>query len=87
MKAIEIIEGHINLLLKKAALLPEEIQQLGDLRMDLCKVCHTLPKPGAVEPGPGLDNEKYCSKPRGGCGCDMTAKTLALGSRCPIGRW
>lgn len=88
MNPIHVIEGHINLLLKKGNLLPEDIKQLGDLRMRLCQGCHLRPRnEGTTETGPGLMNGKYCDKSRGGCGCDMEAKTLVLSSVCPIGRW
>ena len=84
----QIIEGHFNKALDKVGLLPEDTQKLGDLRFADCLLCDSLPHPTKPnQMGPGLENKKYCNKSKGGCGCDMEAKTKVIGAHCPIGRW
>lgn len=88
MNPLHIIEGHISLLLKKQNMLPEDIKALGELRLEICKACDNVPVNGTEGPtGPGLINGRYCNKSKGGCGCDMHAKTLVIGASCPIKRW
>ena len=83
-----IIEGHLNKLLDKAGVLPEDTKQLSDLRFADCLLCDSLPHPSKPgQTGPGLVNQQYCNKSKGGCGCDMLAKTKVINAKCPIGRW
>ena len=83
-----IIEGHVNKFLDKHGLLPEDTKRLAELRFADCLLCDKLPHPTRpTEKGPGLMNGKYCNKSKGGCGCDMEAKTKVIAAQCPIGRW
>jgi hypothetical protein len=84
----QIMEGHFNNLLHKAGAPPDDTARLSELRMADCLLCEHTPhptKPGQT--GPGLLNGKYCNKERGGCGCDMHAKSKVISATCPIGRW
>lgn len=84
----QIIEGHFNKMLDKAGLLPDDTKKLSELRFADCLLCAHTPRPdNQNENGPGLVNNKYCDKSKGGCGCDMEAKTKVLEAKCPIGRW
>ena len=84
----QIIEGHFNKLLDKAGALPDDTKKLSEMRMADCLLCAHTPHPSKPgQNGPGLLNNKYCDKSKGGCGCDMEAKTKVINAKCPIGRW
>jgi hypothetical protein len=84
----QILEGHFNNLLDKAGALPDDTKKLSEIRFADCLLCEHTPHPGKPgQNGPGLLSEKYCNKSKGGCGCDMTAKTKVIKAKCPIGRW
>lgn len=83
-----IIEGKVNQVLDKLGVLPDDIKRMSELRFADCLLCEHTPHPTKPDQnGPGLVNGKYCNKAKGGCGCDMDAKTKVNDARCPIGRW
>ena len=74
IKIIEILNGHINVL----AGINSEISKY---RIEnACKKCDVS------------YNEKNrfsnkCLKSKGGCGCNLKAKTSLLDAKCPVGIW
>lgn len=74
MKIIEILNGHINVVLGIN-------QELSDYRIEnACKKCRiSHNKKGQFT--------NRCLKSNGGCNCILTAKTSGKNSKCPKGIW
>lgn len=70
---IHILEGFNNLLKDKFLILEEDIVELSNKRMDVCKEC----KPYFIK------MTSRCGK----CGCYLPAKTKVTSEQCPIKRW
>ena len=72
----QIIEGHFYKALSKTSLAHTEVETLADQRMKICHACTKDDKPC-------LNESKRCCR----CNCDMEAKTRAINSKCPLGKW
>lgn len=70
-KLDNITKGFSNLLLNKINVTSEELNELSEKRMDICKKCTFL------------SSLKFCKK----CGCYMPAKTKVLNEECPEKYW
>ena len=68
----QIFEAYVNLLKKKAQILPEDILKLSEQRMTLCKGCPFF-----------AHSVSICNV----CGCYMPAKTKVLEASCPEEKW
>lgn len=72
----QIIEGHFYKALSKTPLANTEVETLADMRMKICVACTKDDKPC-------LNEANRCCR----CNCDMEAKTRAINSKCPLGKW
>lgn len=79
-----IISGWANLTLKELNLLSPQIRELGEKRLKICDSC-------PVRTGNICDPKKTILNKNGdrvrGCGCQLSAKALSPGSKCPAGKW
>jgi len=71
-QAKQILQGFSNLLLSKVNLTSDELNELGQKRLDICKVCPVF-----------NTNKSICSS----CGCYMPAKTKVENAECPEKHW
>lgn len=76
----QILEGIKNSVFKK-----EDVEQIADQRMEICKSCSLFDEVGAGCILPG--SHPCCDEKKGGCGCSLAFKTRSLSSECPKGRW
>lgn len=90
INAIDVLQGHINEVLKRE-------EDLAQSRLAICKECPGYKETKAF--GPVCDSSKYISpdgqevdiKPHQGwirgCGCRLKAKTRLKNAHCVIGKW
>lgn len=76
----QILEGITNSILVK-----EEIEQIADLRNDICIICESYDTTGAGCEVPFT--QPCCSNLNGGCGCVLHLKQRSLSSSCPKDKW
>jgi len=76
----QIIEGISNSIFKK-----EDVEQLAQIRLNICQGCklYDFSGEGCMVPG----TQPCCNEKLGGCGCSLSLKTRALSSECPKGKW
>tara|TARA_R110002012_G_scaffold309970_1_gene517395 strand:+ start:365 stop:583 length:219 start_codon:yes stop_codon:yes gene_type:complete len=67
-----VVKGTVNRGLKKVGQLPQELTELGELRMKVCEACPLLKKAS-----------KRCTA----CGCYMKTKVLVKQAKCPQNKW
>lgn len=76
----QIIEGITNSIFKK-----EDVEEIAEQRMDICKKCHLydVNGDGCMVAG----TAPCCNQNFGGCGCSLGFKTRSLSSDCPLNKW
>lgn len=76
----QILEGVMNSIFKK-----EDVEQIAEYRISICKGCPLYDDKGegCVLPG----SQPCCNENKGGCGCSLSLKTRALSSECPLSKW
>jgi hypothetical protein len=76
----QILEGIKNSVFQK-----EDVEQIAEQRMSICRRCplYTTTSAGCMVPG----TEPCCNEALGGCGCSLHLKTRSLSSDCPKGHW
>jgi hypothetical protein len=76
----QILEGLANSIFKK-----EDVEEIAQQRMQICKKCalYDVQGVGCFVPG----TEPCCNEKLGGCGCSLSLKTRALSSDCPKEYW
>lgn len=76
----EILEGISNSIFKK-----EDVEEVAEHRINICKACELYDEPGegCFVPGTG----PCCNEKKGGCGCSLKLKTRSLSSECPLKKW
>jgi hypothetical protein len=84
-KISEILTGWGHLIKDRFDALDPEIKALSEDRLQACNVCNlrtgTICDPRRVEPHLVTGNLTK------GCGCNIAAKSLSPGSKCPLGKW
>jgi len=75
-----ILEGITNSIFKR-----EDVEEIAQHRMQICKECDLLDEQGDGCMVPGT--QPCCNEKKGGCGCSLSLKTKALSSDCPLGKW
>ena len=75
-----IIEGVSNSIFKR-----EDVEEIAQYRMQICKECELLDMQGDGCMLPGT--QPCCNEKLGGCGCSLSLKIRALSSDCPLGKW
>lgn len=76
----QILEGITNSIFKK-----EDVEQIADQRMSICRKCELYDKKGSGCIVPGT--QPCCNQDKGGCGCSLSLKTRSLSSACPLNKW
>jgi len=76
----QILEGVKNSIFKK-----EDVEEIAQLRMQICMKCELLDVQG--EGCMMAGTQPCCDERKGGCGCSLGFKTRALSSECPLGKW
>lgn len=75
LNLVKILQGWTNKTLSDYNLLPKEMQELSESRMEHCNKC---------EQNAGLLGSKAkCLK----CGCYLPHKTMELSQKCPLNKW
>lgn len=76
----QILEGLKNSIFKK-----EDVEEIAQQRMQICKKCalYDVQGTGCMVPG----TQPCCNEKLGGCGCSLGMKTRSLSSDCPKGYW
>ena len=76
----QIVEGITNSIFKK-----EDVEEIAQQRMQICKKCalYDVQGTGCMVPG----TQPCCNEKLGGCGCSLEFKTRSLSSDCPLGKW
>lgn len=72
----QILEGIKNNIFKK-----EHVEQIADIRLNICKMCEHYDDDGTGCLVPGT--QPCC----GECGCSLALKTRSLSSACPVSKW
>ncbi len=72
----QILEGVTNSIFKK-----EDIEQIAEERMSICRSCQLYDTTGSGCIVPGT--EPCCDIKQGGCGCSLKWKIRSLSSCCP----
>lgn len=80
-----ILQGWGNYALQKFNMLDESTQKIASNRLLICESCH-------MRNGNSCDPRKFdyhivTKQKTYGCGCNISAKTLSLESKCPVGKW
>ena len=73
----QILEGITNSIFKK-----EDVEEIAQQRMQICKMCSLYDEQGDGCFVPGT--APCCNQNMGGCGCSLSLKTRALSSACPL---
>lgn len=76
----QILEGITNSIFKR-----EDVEQIADYRMSICRVCTLYDREGVGCMVPGT--QPCCNQNLGGCGCSLQFKTRSLSSDCPKDMW
>jgi hypothetical protein len=76
----QILEGITNSVFKR-----EDVEEIAQHRLDICKECTLFDEKGEGCLVPGT--APCCNEKKGGCGCSLSLKTRALSSGCPLGKW
>jgi len=76
----QILEGVKNNIFKQ-----EDVEEIAQYRMRICKRCPLYDREGTGCMVPGT--EPCCNQSIGGCGCSLKFKTRSLSSSCPQGMW
>jgi len=76
----QILEG-----LKNTVIKDEFVEQVAEVRLEICKGCIAYDTSGEGCAVPGT--QPCCSKLKEGCGCSLKIKSRALSSSCPLGKW
>jgi hypothetical protein len=76
----QIVEGITNSIFKK-----EDVEEIAEYRMGICKKCHLYDTQGLGCMVPGT--QPCCNEKAGGCGCSLAFKTRSLSSDCPLNKW
>jgi len=84
MSLKHITEGWFNGFLQSFNLLNEEMQLLGEARMNVCTDCKIRKGFKCSSENTGMDINK---KPFRGCGCRIDKKVLCEECECPGGYW
>lgn len=73
-KIRNIIEGWSNDILNEFGLLSVEKKRLAIDRLLICDTCD-------------VRTNKICDKRKGGCGCPIKKKVMAIHDSCPLRKW
>jgi hypothetical protein len=76
----QILEGITNSIFKK-----EDVEEVAEYRMQICRKCHLYDTQGVGCMVPGT--QPCCNEKAGGCGCSLEFKTRSLSSDCPLNKW
>jgi hypothetical protein len=76
----QILEGITNSVFKR-----EDVEQIAEHRMTICRRCELFDSLGKGCMVPGT--EPCCDQTKGGCGCSLKFKTRSLSSACPKDKW
>lgn len=76
----QIVEGITNSIFKR-----EDVEEIADQRMSVCKSCTLYDDKGTGCMVPGTN--PCCNQDMGGCGCSLKFKTRSLSSSCPLDKW
>lgn len=80
-----IAEGWANYLKDKFNLLDEGTKVLAHSRIEICDTCEVRE---GTSCSPVKQTEHIVTKQLvQGCGCNIAAKAMAPGSKCPAGKW
>lgn len=85
MNIKHIIEGWANYVKDKFDALPGDIKSLSEARLLMCDGCE-------IRTGTSCDTAKsgkhlLTGETANGCGCHIAAKSMAVDSKCPLGKW
>lgn len=72
----QILEGIKNSIFRK-----DDVEEIAESRMTLCKNCDLYDETGTGCLAPGT--HPCCNQDKGGCGCSLKFKTRSLSSSCP----
>jgi hypothetical protein len=81
----EIIEGWANLTLDRLGKLDQETKEIAEYRLAHCTTCSMREGNTCARSKKGINVKTLESKK--GCGCKLSAKTLSMSSKCPLGKW
>lgn len=81
----DILHGWGNKVLDRFNAAPEGLKELASKRMKKCDSC-PLRTGNVCDPKKSIKHVKT-GKEIYGCGCNLSAKTMAPGSNCPAGKW
>ena len=85
MEINQILEGWGNLIKDRLNLLHPPIKAVAEIRLQHCDKC-SIRKNNICDPN-GIITNVITKKEVKGCGCNIAAKTLAMGAACPAGKW
>jgi hypothetical protein len=80
-----IVEGWANYLRSKFDLLNDDIKILAYDRIEICDTC-PVRVGTSCSPAKTVPHVKTGELVKG-CGCNIAAKAMAPGSKCPAGKW
>lgn len=80
-----IITGWANLGLNKLDMLNSDLKEVSEYRLAHCHTCSMRIGNTCSRDKEGIDVKTLETKK--GCGCNLSAKTLVLESKCPLSKW
>jgi hypothetical protein len=80
-----ILEGWGNVVKDRFNVLDQKTKAASAHRLSICHSC-SIRNGNVCDPNKTGVNVKT-QKEAKGCGCNIAAKTLSLGSECPLGKW
>lgn len=81
----EIIEGWANLTLDRLGKLDQDTKEIAEYRLAHCTTCSMREGNTCSRSKEGINVKTLESKK--GCGCNLSAKTLSMSSKCPLSKW
>ena len=80
-----IINGWSNYFKDKMNNLDPKVKKLSEMRLEICSQCD-MRTHGFCDPAKKGKNIQT-GEMANGCGCHLGAKTMAVESECPLGKW
>ena len=81
----DILDGWGNVVKDQLGLLDTKTKEMAELRLLNCNYCHI--RDGSICSPKRVGKHIETGETKKGCGCVISAKTLAPDSKCPIGKW
>ena len=84
-KLNEILSGWANVIRDTVGILDEQTKSVAEGRLNICNECSMRVHNSCSTER--WDFDVKTKELKNGCGCNIAAKTLSMGSKCPLSKW